>query len=86
MYYTKFVIDAIHFFECDYCTINEDETKIQIDDNKIIKFIIQSDIKQLNMTFYNKGIFPTTNKITIKIEDNYNYKVHIILDKTWINY
>ena len=85
IYHTKYILDTCNFFDCDYCTINDDETKIHIDyQTKLIKFIINSDIKCLNITFYNKGIFPTSNKITINIEDNYNYnyKFNIKLDKS----
>ena len=69
-------------FDCDYCTINDDETKIHIDyQTKLIKFIIKSNIKCLNITFYNKGIFATSKKIIINIED-YNYKFNVKLDKS----
>ena len=70
-------------FDCDYCTINDDETKIHIDyQTKLIKFIIKSNIKCLNITFYNKGIFATSKKIIINIEDDYNYKFNVKLDKS----
>ena len=85
IYHTKYILDTCNFFDCDYCTINDDETKIHIDYNtKLIKFIINSDIKCLNIIFYNKGIFPTSNKIIINIDDsyNYNYKFNIKLDKS----
>jgi hypothetical protein len=83
IYHTKYILDTCNFFDCDYCTINDDETKIHIDyQTKLIKFIINSDIKCLNITFYNKGIFPTSKKIIINIEDNYNYKFNIKLDKS----
>ena len=85
MLYTKYILDTYDFFDCDYCTINDDETKIHIDyQTKLIKFIINSDIKCLNITFYNKGIFATSKKISINIEDDYNYKYkfNVKLDKS----
>ncbi len=53
--------------------------RIIISLNPNIKF---ADIKCLNIIFYNKGIFPTSNKIIINIENNYNYKFNIKLDKS----
>jgi hypothetical protein len=84
MLYTKYVLDTYDFFQCDYCSINDDETKIHIDyHSKLIKFIINSDIKKLNITFYKIGV-PTSKKIIINIDDsyNYNYKFNIKLDKS----
>jgi hypothetical protein len=85
IYHTKYILDTCNFFDCDYCTINDDETKIHIDyQTKLIKFIINSDIKKLNITFYKIGVFATSNKIIINIDDsyNYNYKFNIQLDKS----
>ena len=85
MLYTKFILDTYDFFDCDYCSINDDETKIHIYyHTKLIKFIINSDVKKLIITFYKIGVFPVSKKIIINIDDsyNYNYKFNIKLDKS----
>ena len=75
-------MDISKFYDCDWCKINTDDNDIQVDyKSKLIKFFIDSDIKQLNITLYNGGIITTKKCITIYFDNSYKYKVNITLDK-----
>jgi len=41
------------FYEYKWCKININDNNIQVDHKKLIKFFIDSDIKQLDITLYN---------------------------------
>ena len=81
MLYTKFIIDR--HYDCDYCKINDDKNEINIDcDTNLVKFIISSDIKELDIIFFVRGDKSSTKTIKIYIDKiSYNYKVYIKLDK-----
>jgi len=75
-------MDISKFYDYDWCKINNDDNDIQVDyESKLIKFFIDSDIKQLDITLYNGGRITTTKCIQIYFDNSYKYKVNIKLEK-----